>query len=163
MLPRCERLRDEARPSEVLEMPFGSALSLPGPEDPAGMLFISVKLSLDVVFQIRLVDIQHAIDGSHVLVIAVPIRLSASSKRSVVSRTLSKAVQPLRTVCLCTGPLADDGPLVGSGDFGARRTGSLDVVAGLHGSFSVGEDLVDMGVEYNIVDSTLSIHETVPV
>jgi hypothetical protein len=163
MLPRCEGLGDETGPSEVLEVPFGCALGLPGPEDPAGMLFISVQLSLDVVFQVRLVDIEHAVDGSYVLVVAVSIISSASRKCSIVSGTLAKAVQPFRTIGLCTGPFADDGPLVGSCDFGTSCTGSLDVVAGLHGNFSIGEDLVDVGVEDNVVDSTLGIHEAVPV
>lgn len=163
MLSRCERLGDETSASEVLEMPFWCALGLPGPEDPARVLLVSIQLSLNVVFQISLVYIGHAIDGSLVFAIAVSVIPSASWECLIVARTLAKTVQPLRAISLRAGPFSNHSPFIGSSDLGAGGASSLYVVAGLHGNFSIREDLVDMSIEDNVVDSASGAHESIPV
>jgi hypothetical protein len=47
VLPRGEWLKDQSSPGQVPEVPFWSALGLPGPEDPSRVRLIRVELSLD--------------------------------------------------------------------------------------------------------------------
>lgn len=112
MFPRSKRLRNETGARKVLEMPLRRTLRLPSPEDPAGMCLISIELSLDIVFQIDLIDLLHAIDSASIFAITVPM-IRGIRERVVISSTLPEPVQPFRAIGLRPRPFAYDGPLVG--------------------------------------------------
>ena len=162
-VPRGDGLRDQSGTSQVLEMPFRCTLRLPGPENPARVCFICIKLGFNEVCKIRLINLLHAINGAFIFPIAVTIVSGAASKGLVISRTLPKTVQPFCAIGLCTSPFADDGPFVGACEKRRGCTRSLDMIARLHSHFCVRKYLVDVSIENDIVDPTGSIHEPVPV
>jgi hypothetical protein len=130
MLPARQRLRDESSTGQVLEVPLRRTLRLPSPEDPARVLLIRIQLSLNVVLQVDLINLLHAINRTLVLVIAVAVITSSARERLVIASALAKTIKPFRTVGLRACPFADDGPFVCSGELGASATCGLDVCAG---------------------------------
>lgn len=161
MFPARQRLRDEASPRQVLEMPLGRTLCLPRPKDPARARLIRIQLRLDEVLQVDFVDLRHAIDGAGVLAVAAAV-VCALRERGVVARALAQAVEPLRAVRLRAGPLADDGPFVRGSEFLVICAGVLDVLARLAANLIIGEDLVDVGVEDHVIEPAVGVGEPVP-
>lgn len=161
MFSRCERLRDEAGAGEVLEVPLWCALCFPCPENPAGMRFIRIELCFDIVLQVGFVDGQHVVDSAGGLVIAATV-IRRLWECVIVSGSLSESVQPLRAIGLGAGPLANNGPFVGTGEWGCVSACILHVFAGLAADFLVGEDLVDVRVEDRVIDTAPGGSKSIP-
>ena len=143
-------------------MPFRCAFGLPGPEEPTGSSLISVQLRLDEVAEIELVVRRQACHGTGVLAGAAT-NIRATGQGPIVSGALAKAIQPFGAIGLSTGPFAHNGPLVAVGELvGTKGTGRGDVLGWALRDLALVEDLILMGVEHDVVDPGLLVHETVP-
>ena len=148
--PARGRVREYPRSRQVLQIPLGRALRPPRPPDPARMLLISIKLGVDKMLQIVHVVRTQARDRAGDFAVA-GADIGRARKSAVVARPLSEPVEPLGAVGLGASPLAHNGPLVRSREFGAEGAGGRDVVRGAHRDLILGEDLVLVGVENHVV------------
>lgn len=114
VLPRSQRLRNDTRAGQIPKVPLRSTLRFPRPEDPARMALIGIQLCLDVIFHIDLIDVQHVIDSTLILLLAVAIIAFTFFECAVVACTTAEPVQPFRAVGLCACPLSYNGPFVGA-------------------------------------------------
>lgn len=89
------------------------------------MLLVGIKLRVNEVFEIVLIirtqirDRACSFAGTR-----ADVAGSRVSEGAVIACSFSEAVEPLGAVGLRTGPFADDGPLVGSGELRAEGAGS---------------------------------------
>lgn len=111
--PARGRIREQTRGRQVSQVPFGRALRPPGPEDPASMLLVRVKLGVDEVLQIVLVGRTETINRTRGFAVA-GTDVARAGKGAVVACAFAEAIEPLSAVGLRTSPFADDDPLVGS-------------------------------------------------
>lgn len=118
---------EQASSGQILQVPFGCALGPPGPKDPSRMLLVGIKLSVNEVTEIVLVvGTQVRNRASRFAVTRADI--SRTSETAIIAGSCAEAVEPLGAIGLCTGPFADDGPLVSLSESSAETTGSSDVV-----------------------------------
>ena len=149
ILPVRQWLREEATGEQVFHIPLRSGLGDPGPEEPSGMLLISIKLRFDEVTQVELVVRAQASNGAGILAVAAAHDRTACQS-AIIASAFAKSVEPLRAVRLCACPFANDGPFVGAGEFRTERAGGRDVFVRGHGDFVRAEDLVLVRVEHVI-------------
>ena len=91
------------------------------------MLLIRIQLRVDKVLQILLVvrtQVRHRARGFAV----ARADFGRAVKGTVVASAFAEAVEPFCAIGLSARPLADDGPLVGSGELRAESTGGGDVI-----------------------------------
>ena len=112
------RAREDPRSRQVLQIPLGRALRPPRPPDPPRMLLISIKLSIDKMLQIVHVVRTQARDRAGYFAVA-GADVGRAGEGAVVASSFSEAVEPFGAVGLGASPLADNGPLVRSGEFWA--------------------------------------------
>ena len=160
--PARGRAREDPRSGQVLQIPLGRAFRPPRPPDPPGVLLISIQLRIDKMLQIVHVVRAQAVDRAGDLAVA-GADVRRAGEGAVVARAFSEAVEPFGAVGLGARPLADNGPLVRAGEFGAKGAGGGDVLGGGLGDFVLGEDLVLMGVEQHVFVTGCGCHETVPI
>ena len=133
---------------QVLQVPFGCAFGLPGPENPPRMRLVGIKLSVNKMLEIVLVGGTQICHCARVFAVArADIGRARVGKTAIITGSFSKAVKPFCAVGLCTGPFADDGPLVCLRELRAETAGSRDVVRGAHGNSTRSENLILMGIE----------------
>ena len=129
------------------------------------MLLVGVQLGVNEVFEVVLIVGAQACDGARRFAVAgADVAGPGVGERAVIACTLPEPVEPLSAVGLCAGPLAYDGPLVGSRELGTESTGRGDVLRGAHGNLRWGEDLVLMSVEKHILVARRGLgHDAVPI
>lgn len=148
--PARGRVGEQASSGQILQVPFGCALGPPGPEDPTRMLLVGIKLSINEVFEVVLVvgtqlrNRATRFDGTRA-------DISRARETAIIAGSCAEAVEPLGAISLCTGPFADDGPLVSLGESRAETASSSDVVRGAHGNLTLREDLILMGIEKHVL------------
>ena len=64
------RLWEYSSSGQVLQMPFRRGFRFPSPEDPSGMLLVSVELSVDEGSNIVLIVLAEILDGASIFTIA---------------------------------------------------------------------------------------------
>lgn len=142
-------LGEDAIRKQVLHVPLRCALGLPGPEDPASSLLVSIKLRLDEVSDVVLVDAGEGGNSSSRLASAVT-DLRRTGESTIVTRTLVLSVEPLRTVGQTTGPLSCDGVLASASHLITEVTGHADVTFKVLRDHAVVEDFVVVGIEKQV-------------
>ena len=116
------------------------------------MLLIGIKLGVNEMLEIVLVVRAQICNRAYRFAgTRADVTGARVGKSAVIAGSLSEAVEPLGAVGLCTGPFADDGPFVGSGESRAETAGSRDVVRRAHGDLTWSEDLVLMSIENHIL------------
>lgn len=148
-LSRSKRLREDAIGQQVLHVPFGRTLSLPGPENPTSRLLVCIKLSFNESTNVALVRRRQSSNRARRLASAVA-DLGGTVQSTVVTRTLILTVQPLGAIRNTTRPFAGDGPLVVRRHLITEVAGSLDMVINTHSHSTIVENLVVMGVEKEV-------------
>lgn len=73
ILPRCQRLRKESIGQQFLHVPFGRALRLPSPKDPAGSSLVGVELRFDKVSEVVFVGGGESGDGTGTFAVATTV------------------------------------------------------------------------------------------
>lgn len=150
--PARGRVGEQPRGGQVLQVPLRCALGPPRPEDPARVRLVGVQLGVDEGLQVVLVVRAQVGHGAGRFAVAgADVARSGVSQGAVVACSFAEAVEPLGAVGLCAGPLADDGPLVGTGELGAKTTGGGHMFRGGHGDLTGGEDLVLVSVENHVL------------
>ena len=113
VLSTSKRLRNQARPGQILEMPFRRRLRLPSPENPATVTLISIKLSLDIILKVRFVNFEHPVNRALELLLTISvITLRCGWESAIVASTFAETVKPASTVSLSASPFAYYCPLV---------------------------------------------------
>ena len=163
--PARGRVGEEAGRGQILQVPFRCAFGPPGPEDPPRVLLVGVELGVNEVLEIVLVVGTQGRDRACGFAgTGADVTGAGIGEAAVIAGSFSEAVEPLGAVGLRTGPFADDGPLVGSGELRAEKAGGGDVVRGAHGDLSWREDLILMSVENHILVARRGWgHEAVPI
>lgn len=83
-----------------MHVPLRRGFGLPGPEEPAGVCLVRVKLSLDEVAEVVLVVVGQIGDCAAVLSIAAAY-LVAARKGTVVACAFTEAVEPFSATIPC--------------------------------------------------------------
>ena len=148
--PARGRVGEQASSGQILQVPFGCTLRPPGPEDPPRMLLVRIKLSVNEVLEVVLVvGTQPRNRATRFSVARADI--SRASETAIIAGSCAEPVEPLGAIGLCTGPFADDGPLVSLSESSAETAGSSNVVRGTHGNLTLSEDLILMGIEKHVL------------
>ena len=116
------------------------------------MLFVGIKLGvnemLEIVLVVRTQICNRACRFASTRADVAGPRVGESA---VIACSFAETIEPLSAVGLCTGPFADNGPLVSSGKLRAESAGSRNMVRGAHGDLRWREDLVLMSIENHIL------------
>ena len=149
ILPVRQRLREQATGEQVFHIPLGSGLGMPGPEEPSGMLLISIKLCLDEVTEVILV-VRAQVGNSAGIFAITAAHDGTACQSAIIASAFAKAVEPLGAVRLCACPFANHSPFVCACEFGTKCAGSRDVFGRAHSDLVRAEDLVLVRVEHII-------------
>lgn len=93
ILPSCQRLRKKPIGQQILHVPFGRALRLPSPKDPASSSLVGVELRFDKVPEVVFVDGGESGDGTGSFAVAATV-VAVPRQRAVVTSAFTKAVEP---------------------------------------------------------------------
>ncbi len=116
------------------------------------MLFVGIKLGVNKMLEIVLVvRTQICNRACRFASTRADVAGSRVGESAVIACSFAETIEPLSAVGLCTGPFADDGPLVSSGELRAESAGSRNMVRGAHGDLRWREDLVLMSIENHIL------------
>ena len=159
---RLANLWEDTLGDQVLHVPLGRGFGLPGPENPTGVSLIGGDLRGDKALQVVLVLVAQTRHGAGVLAVA-GTDFRRPFERTVVPCALAVAVQPLGAIGLRACPLAHDGPFIGARQRRGHPAGSRVVVGGRHADLFLIEDLVQVGVQHDVLVLRPPVHEPVPV